>query len=317
MILCYYFILIASLVHASSWFSTDPEYAKWSDAELRSWLELHSIQVPASFDKPHLYDLVHANWQTPLETCAYAGRQWSLDQYLKAQRAFQHTKDDTFDNWDQGRLRVFLLEQGVVAPSGPREQLALLAKNKYRAYTDAAALYSSLASASASSAYAGATDAAHSASQCISSVAAHATHEVARTLDASKDYVYSDWDDSQLRNWLQEHGVVEAKSAKTKDELTRLANDYYRKTSSAVWESWSDSYIVSVKLYLTRFPLPNAISAGMAYCSQSLEPHRHAFSIEPSRRNEKVLLQLHRQRLEHVVRLRVESLAGQSRLLEE
>ncbi|KAF8548418.1 hypothetical protein OG21DRAFT_1516317 [Imleria badia] len=237
-ILCH-FVLLASLAHASSWFSTEPEYARWSDVELRTWLEHNNIKVPASFDKLHLVDLVDANWLSPLA----AHRQWSLDQFNKAQRAFQHVKDDSFDKWDESRLRVFLLEQGVVAPSGPREQLVLLAQNRYRAYTDAAAAYSSIASASASSAYAGATDAAHSASQSISSVVAQATHEVVRTFDDTRDYVYSTWDDGHLRNWLEEHGVVEAKSANTKDELTRLANNYYRKTTSAVWESWSDSYI--------------------------------------------------------------------------
>ncbi|KAG6377680.1 lactate/malate dehydrogenase [Boletus reticuloceps] len=234
-----YFVLLASLVHASSWFSAEPEYAKWSDVELRTWLQDHNIKIPSSFDKPHLYGLVDANWHSPLVAYAEAGRQWSLDQFNRAQRAFEHIKDDTFDQWDESKLRIFLLEQGVVSPSGPREQLVLLARNKYRAYTDAAILYSSLASASASSAYAGVTDAAHSASQC----ASQATHEVARAFDASKDYVYSTWDERQLRNWLEEHGVVEAKSASTKDELTRLANNYYRKVTSAVWESWSDSYI--------------------------------------------------------------------------
>ncbi|KAF8125599.1 hypothetical protein EV363DRAFT_1175826 [Boletus edulis] len=234
-----YFVLLASLVHASSWFSAEPEYAKWSDVELRTWLQDHNIKIPSSFDKPHLYGLVDANWHSPLVAYAEAGRQWSFDQFNRAQRAFEYIKDDTFDQWDESKLRIFLLEQGVVSPSGPREQLILLARNKYRAYTDAAILYSSLASASASSAYAGATDAAHSASQC----ASQATHEVARAFDASKDHVYSTWDERQLRNWLEEHGVVEAKSASTKDELTRLANDYYRKVTSAVWESWSDSYI--------------------------------------------------------------------------
>lgn len=253
------FILLASVVHASSWFSSEPDYAKWSHVELRTWLEHHNIKVPPSFDKPHLYGLVDANWHsppTPLADYADSGRQWSLHQYNRAQRAFEHIKDDSFDKWDESRLRAFLLEQGVVAPSGPREQLVFLAKNKYRAYIGAAALYSSLASTSASSVYAGATDAAHSASQRISSAVAQATHEVTRAFDDTKDYVFSSWDDHRLRNWLEEHGIVEAKSANTKDELTRLANDYSRKATSIAWESWSDSYMVRAKSSLTWFAFP-------------------------------------------------------------
>ena len=277
-----YFVLLANLAHASSWFSTEPEYSKWSDAELRAWLEHHNIKVPASFDKPHLYDLVDANWLAPPSPLE-AGRQWSLDQFNRAQRAFQHVREDSLDSWDESRLRIFLLEQGVVAPSGPREQLVLLAQSRYRAYTDAAAVYSSIASASASSAYAGATDAAHSTSQSIGSVVAQATHEVVRVFDDSRDYVYSTWDDSHLRSWLEEHGVIEARSANTKDELTKLADNYYRKTTSAVWESWSDSYIVSKDAsHLICLPL-TLVPAGMAHCSQSLKPHRHPFSNEPSR----------------------------------
>ena len=255
-ILCYLILL----VHASSWFSTEPEYSKWSTDELRTWLEHRNIKTPPSFDQTHLHDLVGANWQTYLAEYADAGRHWTLDQFNKAQRAFQHIKDDSFDSWNESRLRIFLLEQGVVAPSGPREQLVIAAKNKYRAYTDAAKLYSSLASASASSVYAGATDAAHSTSQCISNAVAQATHEIARAFDHSRDYVHSTWDEGQLRSWLEEHGVVEAKTASTKDELMKLANDHYRKATSAVWESWSDSYIVGHHIYLTWLTADNCSS---------------------------------------------------------
>lgn len=257
MILFHYFILLASFVHAG-WFSSNPDYAKWSDGELRTWLEQHNIRVPASFERSHLYDLVGANWQTaPALFSAYAeaGRQWSLDQFNKAQHTFEYIKDDSFDKWDESKLRTFLLEQGVVAPSGPREQLVLLAKQKYRAYTDAAEFYSSLASSSASSVYASATDTANYASQCISSAVIQATNEVARAIDDSKDYIYSTWDDSRFRTWLEEHGVVEARTANTRDELIRLSNDYFSKATSAVWETWSDSYIVSPGVVLSALVL--------------------------------------------------------------
>lgn len=261
----FHLILLARLVLATSWFSSEPDYAKWSHAELHTWLEHHNIKVPPSFDKSHLYDLVDANWYSlPSSLAANAefGRKWSIDQYNQAQRAFQHIKDDSFDQWDESKLRAFLLEHGVVAPSGPREQLVLLAKNKYRAYTDAAALYSSLASGSISSTYASGTDAANFASQCITNAVAQATDEVARGFDDTKDYVYSTWDDNRLRNWLKDHDIIEAKSAHTKNELTKLANEYYRKAIFAVWESWSDSYIVSAKTSLTQFTSPNSCPSG-------------------------------------------------------
>ncbi|KAL4063031.1 hypothetical protein V8B97DRAFT_1993253 [Scleroderma yunnanense] len=84
---------------------------------------------------------------------------------------------------------------------------------------------------------------AYSAPHSISNIAAQATHEVARAFDNTKDYLYSTWDDSHLRKWLEEHGVVEARNAKTHTELTNLANHYFHKVSDPVWHSWSDSYM--------------------------------------------------------------------------
>ncbi|KAF8841832.1 hypothetical protein BDN67DRAFT_966507 [Paxillus ammoniavirescens] len=120
----------------------------------------------------------------------------------------------------------------------------VLAKQKHYAYTDdSAAHYTSIVSVSATSAHAGVTDCAHSASQSVSSAAAQAAREVSRAIDDSKDYIYSTWDDNRLRSWLEEHGVVEAKKASTREELTKLATDFYRKAADPIWESWSDSYI--------------------------------------------------------------------------
>ncbi|KAF9238700.1 hypothetical protein BU15DRAFT_47513 [Melanogaster broomeanus] len=178
-----YLFILLSVVHASSWFSSEPEYSKWSQHELCTWLENHNIRVPSHFDKTHIYDLVDANWASPRPSShAEAGHQWN-------------------------------------------------------------AYYSSIASASASSVYAGATDTADSASQTVSNVAAQAVSGVTRVFDDSKDYVYSTWDDNRLRSWLEDHGIVEARTASTREELTDLANDFYRTASEPLWERWSDSYI--------------------------------------------------------------------------
>ncbi|KAG6332571.1 hypothetical protein ID866_6521 [Astraeus odoratus] len=81
------------------------------------------------------------------------------------------------------------------------------------------------------------------ASHTISTIAAQATRDVVRAFDDTKDYVYSTWDDSSLRKWLEDRGVVEARKADTRTELIHLANSYFRKTSDPVWQSWSDSYM--------------------------------------------------------------------------
>ncbi|KAG2098385.1 uncharacterized protein F5147DRAFT_713759 [Suillus discolor] len=246
-----YVILFIGSAYASSWFGS--EYDKWSHSDLHFWLEDHHIKVPSHFDQSQLHDLVAANWASPPppppsfaeQSRAYAdaSRQWSYDRYTRAQHAFQDLQENSFDTWDESKLRAFLLEHGVVAPSGPREQLLLLAKQKHRSYINAASYYSSIASETATSAYSDATDTLYHASKSASSVVAQATHDVVRAFDDSRDYVYSAWDDNYLRSWLEDHGVVEARKASTRTELTKLANDYCRTAVEPVWNVWSDSYM--------------------------------------------------------------------------
>ncbi|KAG2145468.1 uncharacterized protein EDB93DRAFT_1151239 [Suillus bovinus] len=249
-----YVILLLSSAYASSWFGSDPEYDKWSHSELRSWLEDHHIKVPFHFDQSQLHDLVVANWASPpppppslAEQChayADASTQWSYDKYTRARHAFQDLKENSFDTWDESKLRAFLLEHGVVAPSGPRDQLVLLAKHKHRSYTDAASYYSSLVSKTATSAYSDARNTVYDASNSASSIVAQATQDVGRAFDDSRDYVYSAWDDNHLRSWLKDHGVVGARQASlTHAELMKLANDYCRTAVEPVWNVWSDSYM--------------------------------------------------------------------------
>lgn len=256
------------------------EYSSWDEAQLKAWLQAHNIQPPETYSTPQLQDLVKSNWDT-----AYA---WTADQYAKAQKAFVDVKDDTFASWDESRLREFLLDQGVVEPKGTREQLVVLARQKYRAYTSyASSVSASLstrastavygdrtqqASKSATSAYTVASDSASSAASVVSasgssavsvasasassaysvasatasSAIAQATTEVAHALDDSKDYVYSTWDDSRLRQFLQDKGLVEPHVETTREQLLRKMRTAYNRPGDAAYNAWADSYIVSV-----------------------------------------------------------------------
>ncbi|KAH9916239.1 hypothetical protein B0H21DRAFT_770754 [Amylocystis lapponica] len=222
----------------ASWFASDskPEYSTWSTTQLQSWLSEHNVAVPTSLSSApsaaDLQALVRAHWDS---AASYAS-----DQSGRAQAAFANYKADAFDAWDESRLREFLLEQGVVNPRGPREQLLLLAKQKW-----------SQASASASSAASGASTAAstavygnrkHQASKSASSVAAQATETAARVLDNSKDYVYSTWDDNRLRAYLEARGVIDAKKAPRSQLLAKM-HDTYARATEPLWQAWSDSYI--------------------------------------------------------------------------
>ncbi|EEB90256.1 hypothetical protein MPER_11557, partial [Moniliophthora perniciosa FA553] len=216
-------ILLSALILTTpgalaSWFGSDePSYTSWNSEQLRQWLADHHITSPKpspidQFTHSQLVELVKANWDTATA--------WTYDQYHNTQEVFANLRDSTFETWDESRLREFLLEQGIVAPKGPREELVLLAKSRYRAYTDAASSFTSSASRAASTAIYG--DEVYQATRSLSSIAAQATKEAQKAMDDSKDYVYSTWDDNQLRSYLEEKGVLKTKTEKKREELLAM-----------------------------------------------------------------------------------------------
>jgi Putative nuclear envelope organisation protein len=221
-------IALISTSKASWWpsSSSDPIYYSWSPSELQSWLNAHNIPVPSSPSQETLKSLVQQNWN--------AATAWSYDQYASAQKSFADIRDASFDKWDESSLREFLLEQGIVAPKGTKEQLVLLAKQKYSAYTNAASSLSSRA-----------TDTAHQMTQSLSSITAQASTDAARALDDSKDYVYSTWDDSKLRSYLESKGVqVQVEAQESRAHLLNLMRDSYAAITTPIWQAWSNSYLV-------------------------------------------------------------------------
>ncbi|KAL5498321.1 hypothetical protein ACEPAH_2463 [Sanghuangporus vaninii] len=238
-------LAVVSTPVAASWWSSDkPEYSSWNTDQLKSWLKQNDIEPPKGYSQKELQDLVASNWNT--------FGAWSQEQFEKAQKVFGDTKDTAFENWDESRLREFLLEQGVVAPSGPREQLVLAAKQRYRGYTNAASSLASTASRAASTAIYGGPAARASksgtsvlsvASKTASSITSQATESLTRAFDDSKDYVYSTWNDNQLRDYLVKKGVIKSNQKTTRDQLLAYMRDTYAKTTDPIWEAWSDSYM--------------------------------------------------------------------------
>ncbi|KAF8298210.1 hypothetical protein DL93DRAFT_2103038 [Clavulina sp. PMI_390] len=214
-----------------SFLSTEPEYSSWNSAQLKAWLDEHSISVPKGYSQEELSKLVEANW--------YAGQAWSEKQVESAKEQYANVKTAAFDTWSESQLRDFLVKQGIVAPSGPREQLVLAANKQYRAYTSAASSLSAAASTavygdkmyqaskSVSSLSSAATSAAATASSVLTSVAAETAAAAQLKLDETKDYVYSTWSDNELRTWLEEKGVIKTKTQATRDELLAKMNEYY------------------------------------------------------------------------------------------
>ncbi|KAJ3847848.1 hypothetical protein EV368DRAFT_76511 [Lentinula lateritia] len=176
---------------------------------------------------------------------------WTPVQYESFQNSIASMRDSTFDAWDESRLREWLLEQGIVAPKGPREEIVLVAKRRWRDWQDAKANFDASASSMGSSA---------------SSVASSAMSQASSThpLDDTKDYVWSTWDDTQLRKYLVQKGVIDDRTAagKKRDELVALVKDGYNNAQGNIWEMWGDSYIrgwlASHNLIDTRSPIEHS-----------------------------------------------------------
>jgi hypothetical protein len=216
-------VLVALVgVNSKSWYASDtPEYSKWNTKQLQNWLEEHKVDIPKAYhnSKEDLQNLVAENW--------WSYTAWTNEQYSNAQRSFQNLKDSAFESWDESRLREFLLQQGVVEPKGPRERLILLAKNHYNAYKNAGYSLSS------------------TVTDTVSSLVSTSTDGPLRALDDSKDYLYSYWDDSQMKDYLVSHGAIKSDAQKTRDQYLKLMREHYAAVADPVWEAWSDSYIHS------------------------------------------------------------------------
>jgi hypothetical protein len=261
------------------------EYSEWDTKQLQNWLEQHRVNVPQAYynSKEDLQNLVAENW--------WSYTAWTDEQYNNAQRSFQNLKHSTFESWDESRLREFLLEQGIVEPKGPKEKLVLLAKNHYNAYKNAGYSLSS------------------TVTDTVSSLVATSTDGALRAFDDSKDYVYSTWDDSQMKDHLVSRGVLKSNAQKTRDQYLKLMKENYADVANPVWQAWSDSYIVS---FLTT--LPTLFSADFRTarlaCEQGVD--QDGLPKEPRlprRADEDLLLRFLGQGLQHMVRLRNQVLA--------
>ena len=216
---------------------------------------------------------------------------WTNEQYNNAQKSFQNLKDSTFESWDESRLREFLIEQGVVEPKGPKERLVLLAKSHYNAYKNAGYSLSS------------------TVTDTVSSLVSTGTDNALKALDDTKDYVYSTWDDNQMKDYLVSRGVIKSDTQKTRDQYLKLMKENYAAIANPVWEAWSDTYIVGFSknhriLYNADFHTAQlAHEQGADQDGLRKEPRLSRSA------DEEILLQFLRQDFQHLVRLRDQSLA--------
>lgn len=66
----------------------------------------------------------------------------------------------------------------------------------------------------------------------------------------SKDYLYSTWNENQLRAYLESKGIVKTPAEAKKDDLVALVKSSYNDAADNVYDTWTDTYLV--RLYDTR-----------------------------------------------------------------
>ncbi|KZT59582.1 hypothetical protein CALCODRAFT_449991 [Calocera cornea HHB12733] len=244
-------VLLVALLATSasaSWFGgekgTSPDYTTWDSDKLAAYLRENNIPVPSDYSKDDLTALAKANYA--------ATSDWAQGHVEHAQKVFGDAKESVVDTWSESQAREFLLEQGIIAPKTNVEYLRILAKNRYKKLASAISSYSSVASTAISTAIHG--DATHQASKSLSSGAVHASrsatsaaaaasHSIVRAMDDSKDYVWSSWTDSELRDWLEEHRFVKTKAELKREELLEKMKHAYTTVYNPAYEAWSTSYM--------------------------------------------------------------------------
>lgn len=74
-------------------------------------------------------------------------------------------------------------------------------------------------------------------------MAARSTDSLLGAMDDSKDYIYSTWDDNQLRTWLEQRGYIRTQAQVSRDEMLKKMKDAYGSATDPIYLAWSDSYM--------------------------------------------------------------------------
>ncbi|PKS05082.1 hypothetical protein jhhlp_008449 [Lomentospora prolificans] len=193
----------------ASWLS-NAAYNKWHETELERWLSDHNIPYPTPADRKDLEKIVEKNWDnhvvTPyndwdadrlqtylqskgqeVEINAKANKDTLIDRVKStwyetedhAQQAWINVKDWIFDTWSDSQLKAFCDKHGIPVPQ-PRTRDVILQEVRSNYETVAR-------KAGETAAYPG-------------------------------DWLYSTWSTSELKKWLDEHGVSVPQPAK-RDKL--------------------------------------------------------------------------------------------------
>jgi hypothetical protein len=59
----------------------------------------------------------------------------------------------------------------------------------------------------------------------------------------TNDYVWSQWTDSELRQYLIDHNIIKSDAQLKREKMEKLVQDNWSATSDAFWSSWTESEV--------------------------------------------------------------------------
>ncbi|KAH8922641.1 hypothetical protein BT69DRAFT_1320067, partial [Atractiella rhizophila] len=201
--------------YAGSW-------EKWDEPEMKGWLQDHGIITPPKTTKQQLKSYMEA--LNPLAS----GEQHP--QYFFALRpSTPSVQDRLINTWEDSQLRSYLDEKGVQAGKTRDEMVA-----KVKLEMDKAEKERKSWGHSIEKSWYAATDGVR-----------RSWDFVTQKFDDGKDYVWSTWDESTTREWLNIHAPEALKPAPkdTKKDLVEKMKIAYNEQSNNVYDTWSDSYL--------------------------------------------------------------------------
>ncbi|PWY87796.1 hypothetical protein BO94DRAFT_515962 [Aspergillus sclerotioniger CBS 115572] len=234
----------AEAVGASSWFSK-AVYNKWHETELERWLSDHDIPYPSPADRKDLETLVKSNWDSKVQKPLGHAAAHSTDHWHDA-------KEWLFDTWSDSQLKAFLDRHGVPAPQ-PRKRDVLL-KTARENYENIAHKLGEAVAYPGNWVYEQWTESdlkewldergwpvpqpttrdrliasvrrnARLASLHAKNIAASASASAEAAQATLSDALFKAWSDSDLKNFLDEHGVKVPQGSR-RNELVALARKH-------------------------------------------------------------------------------------------
>lgn len=225
----------------------DAAFHSWDESDLRAWLLQRGIVAPKT-KKEELVLLADKSWADLQHAAASLGAGGAS---VSASAASAHTAASrALASSLASASSLYSSYSSVAAQRGAHDASALYwsASSASSAASKSATQAYSSASAAASSGVSSALAAAHSraqhASQDAHAAAGSAHKAVSDSINDSTDWVWSTWNDNQLRSYLEQHGIIKTPAEAKRDQLLASVKDTYTKTVNAPYELFSDSYLV-------------------------------------------------------------------------